>query len=183
MTGPDTSTPVTANRPDDNPSRRRRRFIIAGSAIAVVTGLAAGTALVFAHGGGGHHGWRGPMAAEEMADHIEHRVQYMLSDIDATEEQKAQITSIMQAAARDVHAMHDEHTAGRQQLREVLSAASVDRARLETLRTEHLRMADEASKRLLTALADAAEVLTPEQRSAVARKMEERHQRWRGDEE
>lgn len=182
MTGLDTSTHDEANRKDDKPTKPRRRLVIAGSAIAIVTALIAGTALAFGHGGGWHHGWGGPMAAGEMADHIEQHVKHVLSDINTTDEQEAQIISIIQAAARDVHDMHEGHAAGREQLREILSAASVDRARLETLRADHLRLADEASQRMLTALADAADLLTPEQRSELARKMEERHHRRRGDE-
>jgi Spy/CpxP family protein refolding chaperone len=180
MSRPENSIDGGANGPSRKPPRARRGLIIAGSAIAVLAALVAVN--VFARGGGWHHGRGGPMAAEEMADHLEHGVKYVLSDIDATPEQKAQITSIVQAAARDVHAMHDQHVNGRQQLREILSAATVDRARLETLRADHLALADAASKRIATALADAADVLTPEQRSELASKMQERHRHWRGDE-
>jgi protein CpxP len=182
MTTPENSTRIETNRSDDGPSRTRRRVVIVGSLITVVAAVIATTALAFGHGGGSRLGWSGPMSAEEMADRIDHRVKYVLSEIDATNEQKDHITSIMQAAARDVHAMHDQ-SAGHQQLREILSAATVDRAQLETLRVDHLRLADEASKRMLTALADAADVLTPEQRSELARKMEQRHRRWHVDEE
>jgi protein CpxP len=181
MTTPENSTRIETNRSDDDPFRKGRRVVIVGSLLAVVAAVIATTALAFGHGGGSRDGWSGPISAEEMADRIEHRVKYVLSEIDATKEQKDQITSIMQAAARDVHAMHDQ-TAGHQQLMEILSAATVDRARLETLRVDHLRLADEASKRMLTALADAADLLTPEQRSELARKMEERHTRGHGDE-
>jgi Spy/CpxP family protein refolding chaperone len=40
----------------------------------------------------------------------------------------------------------------------------VDRAALETLRVEQMHQMDMVSKRVVTALADAAEVMTPEQR-------------------
>ena len=43
----------------------------------------------------------------------------------------------------------------------------IDRAQMESLRTEQLRSLDEASKRLVTAFGDAAEVLSPEQRAAA----------------
>jgi Spy/CpxP family protein refolding chaperone len=120
------------------------------------------------------------VTAEEMAEHIGHHVERVLSGIGTTDEQTAQITSIVQAAAQDVHAMHDQHGAARQELKEILSAPSIDRSRLEALRADHVRLADEASKRVVTALADAADVLTPEQRAAAAQKIEKHHLGWRG---
>ena len=40
---------------------------------------------------------------------------------------------------------------------------------LEALRVEHLALADEVSKKITAGLADAADVLTPEQRAKLAR--------------
>ena len=56
-----------------------------------------------------------------------------------------------------------------------MTAPSIDRARLESLRAEQIKSLDEASKRLVTAISDAAEVLTPEQRAALAKQIEEHH--------
>ncbi len=53
---------------------------------------------------------------------------------------------------------------------------SVDRAALEALRADQLQMAEQASRRFTQALADAADVLTPEQRKQLA----ERAGRWHG---
>jgi Spy/CpxP family protein refolding chaperone len=72
-------------------------------------------------------------------------------------------------------AAHETHSAAFRQFHETLTAPSIDRARLETLRADQLESLDEASKRLVTAISDAAEVLTPEQRAALAKKMEEHH--------
>ena len=68
--------------------------------------------------------------------------------------------------------MHD----ARRQAVELLSRESVDRAALETLRADQLRLADQASMRFTQALADVADVLTPEQRKQLA----ERIGRWHG---
>ncbi len=43
-------------------------------------------------------------------------------------------------------------------------APAIDRVALEQLRVEQIARMDKVSKRLLTAVEDAAEVLTPEQR-------------------
>ena len=118
------------------------------------------------------------MSAEFVADHVELGVKYVLREVDATAEQKAQVTTILQSTATDVYALADQHFAAHEQLHDILSAASIDRERLEAVRVGELRLADEASKRILQGFADAAEVLTPEQRVALSKHLEE-HRHWR----
>ena len=65
------------------------------------------------------------------------------------------------------------HSAGKQALA-ITSASTFDRAAMERLRAEQVALADSVSKRLTQALADAAEVLTPEQRQKVAGRLNER---------
>ncbi len=172
MNEPVNSSPSVARPP------RRRGLIIAAAVIGVLTLLIGAKAYVFARGMGMHHGWGEPMSSEEIADRIDHGVKYMLSDIDATPDQKSKVTGILQSAAQDVHAMHDQHMADTKQFHEILSAATIDRARLETVRADELRLADQASKRIVTALADAAEVLTPEQRTRLMDEMQKHHHGW-----
>jgi Spy/CpxP family protein refolding chaperone len=52
---------------------------------------------------------------------------------------------------------------------ELLLQPTMDRAALEALRAEQIASADEASKKLVQFLADAADVLTPEQRAKLAK--------------
>ena len=52
----------------------------------------------------------------------------------------------------------------------------VDRGVLETLRLEELRLADAASARVLDAVAEAARILTPEQREELLSRLD-RHVR------
>ena len=153
-------------------SSSRRNWIIAGVATGV---LVLGGAFAYARDGGWHHG---PMSSEFIADHIEHGVKYALSDVDATAEQKAQVTQILQAAATDVHGLADQHFAARKQLHEILTAPTIDRERLEAVRAGEMQLADQASKRILQGVADAADVLTPEQRATLAEHME-KHRHWR----
>ena len=51
---------------------------------------------------------------------------------------------------------------------EILTAAQVDRAALEAHRARQMQLLTTVSERLTTAVADAAEVLTPEQRVKAA---------------
>jgi protein CpxP len=174
--GPTNTTQTTNAKA---PRRFSRGWIVAATIIGTAVLLAGGAALVNAKSGGWHH-WRADMSPEELADRIELRVRYGLKDVDATAEQRARITTILQAAASDVHALAGAHESTHRQLHDIFVADTIDLARLEAVRVEGLGLADQASKRILQALADAAQVLTPEQRAKLAEKMEERHH-WHGD--
>jgi Spy/CpxP family protein refolding chaperone len=76
-----------------------------------------------------------------------------------------------------VRALKEQHVSAHKQLHEILSADVIDRARLEAVRTDQIRLADQASQRIVQGIADAAEVLTPEQRAALVARLE-RHHDW-----
>jgi Spy/CpxP family protein refolding chaperone len=148
------------------PNRRRVGLIaIAASLFAI-----AGGAIAYAHSGGGHHG---PMSGNS-EQHLEH-LQAMLTKVGASDTQKKQIEGLLKPAFDDMKAARDSHSAAFRQFHEVITAPSIDRARLESLRADQIKSLDEASKRLVTAISDAAEVLTPEQRAALAKQIEEHH--------
>jgi protein CpxP len=171
--------PINSNPSASPSSRPRRGLLIAAVVLGALTLFVGVKTYVFANGGSGwHHGWGGQMSSEEIADRIQHGVKYMLSEVDATADQKTKVTAILQAAAQDVHGLSDQHLAARTQIHEILIAATIDRARLETVRADELRLADQASKRIVTALADAAEVLSPEQRTKLVDEMQKHHHGW-----
>lgn len=135
-------------------------------------GVLAG-ARAFAHGRGDMHG---PMDPAEMDQHIERMVKHLAVEIDATPEQQQKLAAIAKDAARDLTPLRGQVTETRQRAIELLAAPEVDRAALEQLRATKIQHADNASRRLTRALADAAEVLTPEQRKTLA----QRAARWHG---
>jgi protein CpxP len=171
-----TQSPPPSDSPKPTP---RRRFLMR----AVLATLAAGTiagigARAFAQGGwGGWHrgGFMGaqldPAAVDE---HLDRMLKHFYVEIDATEAQKQQLAPIVKAAARDLLPLAGQMRDTRRQALDLLAQPSVDRAALEALRAEKLRLAEQASQRLTAALADVADVLTPEQRRALA----EHAQRW-----
>jgi len=152
--------------------RPRRKRLIVGSLIAACVALAAGTALAFSHGGGWRHGGMDP---QEMAEHLQVHVQHVLAEVDATPEQQAQVKSIVAAATKDIQALRAAHSGDRKELHDLFTASTIDRVKLEAMRAEHIQALDTASKRIAAALADTAEVLTPEQRQQLGEKMAKRH--------
>ena len=123
------------------------------------------------HGEYGRHGMMfGPGSVERMVDRLARAA-------DASSDQRQKMNGIAQAAAQDMQALRQRHRAGREQLRALLTAPSIDRGKLETLRAEQMKLADEASKRITTAVADIAEVLNPAQREELGRMLERRHGR------
>ena len=153
-------------------SRRTLRRVVAG---AVVTGLLAiGVVATAAPGemrhGHGPDGFGGDPAA--MAEHLEFRADWILSKIGASDQQKTQIHAILQSAAADLAPLQKQHRELRKQMRDALVAPTIDRALLTQLRTQQMQLADKTSARMQEALIASAEVLTPEQRKAVAERFD-----------
>ena len=118
------------------------------------------------HRHGGHRGFHSmsPGAAKE---HLEVATKWALRDIDASEEQQERVSAIAAGAVDDLFRLRDRHQANREAFHAQLKGAAIDRAALEQLRQSEIALADEASKRLVEALADVGDVLTPEQRQAL----------------
>ena len=150
-----------------NPKRRR----LAVSAIAASLLAIVGGTLAYAHSGGEHHGLMSGRGAE---DHLEH-MQAMLTKIGASDAQKSQIEGLLKPAFEEMKAAHEAHSAAFEQFHEAITAPSIDRAKIEALRAEQLKSLDEASKRMVTAITDAAEVLSPDQRAALAAEVRKHH--------
>jgi Spy/CpxP family protein refolding chaperone len=112
-----------------------------------------------------------------MPGRIDWAINRALGSVDATSEQRKKITAIAERAADDMYVLREQHLAGRAQIRQALAAATVDHAKIEALRAEQMKLADTASQRITAALVEAAEVLTPEHRADLARRIE-RRQRW-----
>jgi periplasmic protein CpxP/Spy len=150
-----------------------KKRVVLGSLIAACIVLAGGS-LAYAHGmgGGWHHGGMDP---QEMVEHLQVHVSHVLDEVDATADQKARVKDIVAAATKDLEALHGQQGNVPKELHEILTAPTIDREKLETVRAAHMQALDTASKRCATALADVAEVLTPEQRQQLGEKMAKRH--------
>ena len=118
----------------------------------------------FGHRGRWHGGGHDPELAQERARHV---ARFVLSYVDATDEQEQQIQAIVARSVDELQALRDEHRAHRDELLRLFQEPAIDRAAVEELRRAELSLADTASQTLAAAFADAAEVLTPEQRTEL----------------
>jgi Spy/CpxP family protein refolding chaperone len=115
------------------------------------------------------HMMRGPgdgMHAMTMA-----HVSKMLDEVGASADQKSRIEAILHAGFSPMAGMHRDMAQTHASLHAIFAAPTVDRAALEQLRAAEVARIDAASRRVAKALADAAEVLTPEQRAKLGKLM------------
>lgn len=168
----------TSARNAGSTSGIRRWLFKPAIAIGLMGGLVAavGAGAVAANAGGGwHHGGAHTMKGnpEDMANHVDDVLQHVYTQVNATDAQKAQLGPIVQQAATDLMQLHGELHTGHAQMMALLTQDTVDRTELEAARAAQLEVADEASRRIVQLLADAADVLTPVQRKALAEHMAE----------
>lgn len=170
------------NRETHMKSPKRRPFLKGLLAGGLAGSLLAGGA-VFAHqdghayfGKGGckhRQAMRDPGVMRERADYM---VERTLSRIDATPEQREQVKSIVRGAIDDLLALREQHEANRKAMVAALTQPEVDPNELERIRSAEVALVDQGSKRIVTALADSAQILDPEQRAQLA----EMASHWRG---
>lgn len=120
-------------------------------------------------GWAGHHRTGGHMDPGEQQEHIQRMVGMLSWKVDATADQKQKLTAIAAAAVKDLEPFHQKFFDAHKRAHELLLQPTMDRAALESLRAEQIASADEVSKKLVQFLADAADVLTLEQRAKLAK--------------
>jgi protein CpxP len=147
---------------------RRRWWAVVVSAVAV-----AGVSLSVARAQG--FGGRGPFMKE--------RMEHMLSAAGATDAQKTQIHAIWDGLRPQLKPLHKQHADLRHQLGQAIAAPTIDKARVETLRKQSVETMDRISALITQGMVASAQVLSPDQRQAVLKQMEEhrRHGGGHGD--
>lgn len=164
-----------AEQPKGGAETPRRRWLKRGLLGVLGAGLAGGLGFrAFAHRGYG----RGPLDPAELDARLERMLRHLYVEIDASEAQQAQLGPIVKQAATELLPLRDRMRAARKDAIQLLTGESIDRAAIERLRVEQLQLAEVGSKRLAEAIADAAEVLTPEQRKRAAERLRHRRRRW-----
>ena len=143
-------------------------LIVIIGAITMATGAAtlAGAAQSMA----GHHMAGHAMDPAEMDRHINALVDNVLAE--GTPEQKARLAAIIRSAHADIAPFHAQLRQAHQRAHSLLMQPRVDRVALESLRAEEIRQLDATSRRLVQAIGDAADLLTPEQRGRLFQHMQ-----------
>ena len=152
----------------------RRPLLMAGilaGGIAVGAGGLAMAAAMPGHAGWGH----GPRL-----ELIQQFVVRQLDSVGATTAQEAKVHDIIAAAFTDMGQNPMQRDALRKQALDLLRAPAVDRAAAEKLRADQVAGLDALSKRMVGALLDVADQLTPAQRAALADRAESMAQRGPG---
>ncbi len=156
------------------PSPRRRRgflYFLAGAGLmaallVVPAAIAGGRAM-------GHFGappcfrGDGELTEDVIRDRMGFVVDRALSRVDATDDQVAQVDAVLDGLAPTVFAHRLEGLDLHEELAAALTAEQVDEQELERLRAEFVAHVDEGSALFTAALADTADILTPEQRAEL----------------
>jgi Spy/CpxP family protein refolding chaperone len=99
-------------------------------------------------------------------------------EIDATAEQQDKLRAVVRSAVEDLLPVRKKLLAARATARDLLTQQTIDRAAIEKLRADQIAVHDAASKRIVQAVADAAEILTPEQRRKLSTMLPSRGGPW-----
>mgnify|MGYP000208611689 CR=1 FL=1 len=147
--------------PPGKPSNSWSRRLTIGVVATVIVVAGAG-AMAFAGGDG--PGWR---HGKFMRGFMEYRMGQMLDESGASAEQKDKIKAIFKTTMDEVRPDRGARGEMREEVMKLLEAPTIDRVAIETLRAKQMAAMDAKSKVIAKAVADAAEILTPEQRKKL----------------
>jgi Spy/CpxP family protein refolding chaperone len=166
-----------ASEPSTNSSGWRKRLAIGGIAVVALSGL--GVARALSDGRDGGWGWGGPRHHFQelrggphghmggMGMMGERGLERLLDAVGATPEQADKLRTIFGDLRDEMRPLTADLRDSREDVAKILGAGTIDRAAAEKLRSERFAELDQASQKVTTALLDAAEVLTPEQRAKI----------------
>lgn len=167
---------MNETRENEGRGRRWLRVSVAATAAAVVLAIGGAMVLPLGEATAGFFGrHRGDHSPEEIRERTGLMVSWVLSTVDATDEQQARVSDILDRTMVALAPLHDGREADRAALVAALTGPSVDRATLEELRAEKVADMNAASEELLQSIADVADVLTQEQRIELAEMAERFH--------
>jgi periplasmic protein CpxP/Spy len=164
------------NTPDARPRRGLlfNRYTTAAFALGAALAVAVGAS---AYGMSAHRGMMmdGTHSAAEVNAHVDHVLKHLYVEIDATPAQQAQIEPLVKQAVTDLMPLATQIHAAHARVLQALTQPNIDRSALESVRAEHLQLADQGSKRIVQLIEDVGDVLSVEQRKSLAEHLERMH--------
>lgn len=156
--------------PPEKP-RWGRRLIIGGMAAVTLTGAG-----VYAYANNDDWGGRHKF----MRGYMEYRLDKVLTDVGASDDQKSKFKAIVTSTIDEVRPDREARKAMRDDIIKLIEAPTIDRNAIETLRAKQMAQFEERSKTIAKAVADAAEILTPDQRKKLVEELKDfgPHGRW-----
>ncbi|MFD0916290.1 Spy/CpxP family protein refolding chaperone [Pseudahrensia aquimaris] len=155
-------------------SRPFQHLKLAASDTSAYTGFTHSASWSDGRRGEGRMGSRfANMSDEEIEKMVNRVVRHAAIEIDATDEQSQKITTIISAVAKDMKPLRQRFRATGKEMHDLLLQPTIDRAKMQQLRAQRFADADAMSTKMVDALADVAEVLTPEQRLKAEARIEE----------
>jgi Spy/CpxP family protein refolding chaperone len=114
--------------------------------------------------------------SEAAREHMQYAAGWMLKRLDVEGDVKEQIQARLDIAFDELMPLMEAHKDARETwLETVLGTDEVDREALEAQRRTIMASADRATQILSNTIADVAEMLTPEQRAAIAERLRSHH--------
>jgi Spy/CpxP family protein refolding chaperone len=149
--------------------------------VFMVFGL-GGAAFLGGAGEATARGWfrHGTHDPEVMRERAAFTTEWVLSRVDATEEQQKRAAEIVQGTLADLAPLHRGGRRLHEEVVALLSADTIDRAALEELRARKLAEWDTASREIVAAVADLGDLLTHEQRLELAEMADRWHRPFGG---
>ena len=149
----------------------RRTVIIGGVATVAIVGAGAYAFASNDNWGGRHKMMRGFM---------EYQMEQVLTDVGADSDQKSKLKALVTTTIDEVRPNREARQTMRDEIIKLIEAPTIDRTAIEALRAKQMAQFDERSKTIAKAVADAAEILTPEQRKKLVEEMKDfgPHGRW-----
>ena len=99
---------------------------------------------------------------------VDHKLDHLLDGVEATEEQRTKVKAILGGVTDEVTQLYQDTRGDKKAMVTALTGNAVDLQKAESLRAERVAAMDQASQRVLQAVAEAAQVLTPDQRAIIA---------------
>lgn len=161
-------------------SRRRGPRVLLLALFAVGAGFFAGNAMSHGLGPLGRHlsphsaiiRVFAPTTVEEAGNRAARVARHLAVEVDASAEQEAKLVALAKTVASDVFPVREQLKAARKTAIELMRQPTIDRAAVEALRAEQMARIDDISKRLTTALADAGDILSSEQRAKLGNRID-----------